>query len=52
MRKMLLKTGGSIVGFYSETRENLNRVYPYLDEKRMDQFVEDAVKIIVDKIKP
>ncbi len=41
-----------IVRFYSETRENLNRVYPYLDEKRMDQFVEDAVKIIVDKIKP
>lgn len=40
-----------IVGFYSEKREDLNRDYPYLDERHMDQFVEDAVKIIVDKIK-
>ena len=39
-----------IVGFYSENRENLDREYPYLDERHMDQFVRDAVKIIIDKV--
>lgn len=39
-----------IVGFYSEQRENLDREYPYLDEYHMNQFVKDAVKIIVDKV--
>ncbi len=39
-----------IVGFYSEKREHLDREYPYLDESHMDQFVKDAVKIIIDKV--
>lgn len=39
-----------IVGFYSEKRENLDRDYPYLDERCMDQFVKDTVGIIVDKV--
>lgn len=37
-----------IVGFYSEKRENLEREYPYLSEGRMNQFVEEAYKRIVE----
>lgn len=35
-----------IVGFYSERRGNLEREYPYLDEKQMDKFVEETVGIV------
>lgn len=36
-----------IVGFYSERRGNLEREYPYLNEKQMDKFVEETVGIVV-----
>lgn len=35
-----------ITGFYREKRENLDREYPYLNEKQMDKFVEYAVEYI------
>lgn len=35
-----------ITGFYREKREDLNREYPYLNEKQMDKFVEYAVEYI------
>lgn len=31
-----------ITGFYSNKRDNLERVYPYLNEKEMEQFVDEA----------
>lgn len=40
-----------IVGFYSEKRENLEREYPYLSEGRMNQFVEEAARAIVEWIR-
>ncbi|MBQ8813284.1 MAG: zinc dependent phospholipase C family protein [Lachnospiraceae bacterium] len=35
-----------ITGFYRKGREDLDREYPYLNEKQMDKFVEDAVEYI------
>lgn len=40
-----------IVGFYSEKHENLEREYPYLSENWMKQFVEEAVKKIVEWVR-
>lgn len=35
-----------IVGFYSEKRENLEREYPFLNEKQMDQFVTETTDTV------
>lgn len=40
-----------IVGFYSEKRENLERDYPFLNEQRMNQFVEETSKAVLEWIR-
>lgn len=39
-----------ITGFYSEMREDLDREYYYLSEEKMEQFVEDCSKAILQNI--
>ena len=35
-----------IIEFYSGKRENLERDYPYLDERHMDQFVNETAGLL------
>lgn len=35
-----------ITGFYSQKKENLDRVYPYLTEERMNRFVTDTAEAV------
>lgn len=39
-----------ITGFYSRKRDDLQRAYPYLDEEKMDRFVEDSAENIYQKL--
>lgn len=38
-----------ITGFYQEKRENLHREYPYLNPQQMDDFVEYAVRHLLEE---
>lgn len=40
-----------ITGFYSEERANLDREYPYLNEKEMNQFVDKCSRKIIRTLK-
>ena len=40
-----------ITGWYREGRDNLEREYSYLTEEQAEQFVENAVHVILEKIK-
>jgi hypothetical protein len=40
-----------ITSFYKEKKENLDRFYPYLTEKEMDEFVNSCTQNILDILK-
>lgn len=40
-----------IVEFYSEKRENLEREYPFLNEQRMNRFVEETARAVAEWVR-